>query len=133
MPPRQRWRAGANSTQGRRGYIRRFLEPCLLLLLHMGKCHGYELARELVPFGLAGVDSSLVYRMLRNMEVAGLVRSEWQSAVTSGPARRVYYLTAEGDRRLAQWVSDLRVTDSILHYFLKAYENHMKEGAGDYH
>lgn len=133
MPQRRRRRGGAGGARGRRGHIRRFLEPCLLMLLHMGKRHGYELARELIPFGLENVDSSLVYRMLRDMEGAGLVRSEWQSNITAGPARRVYSLTTDGDRGLANWVSDLRATDGVLAHFLKIYEKHMREGTGDYH
>jgi hypothetical protein len=31
--------------------IQRFLEPCLLLLLHDNEIHGYELAEVLKPFG----------------------------------------------------------------------------------
>ena len=131
MPRRRRLRGAAG--RRRRGHIQRFLEPCLLLLLHRGKSHGYELAQELAPFGLGQIDPSLVYRMLRDMEGAGLVRSEWDPDVVAGPARRVYHLTSEGDRYLAEWVNDLGETDRFLHHFLEAYEHHMNEGKGDYH
>ena len=133
MPQRRRGRGNAWHGRGRRRHVRGFLEPCLLLLLHMGKSHGYELAQALLPFGLGEMDSSLVYRMLRGMESAGLVRSEWEAGATSGPARRVYYLTPEGDRHLAGWVADLRGTDGFLHHFFGVYERHMKEGAGEHH
>ena len=133
MPQRRRRRGNAGWGRARRRHVRGFLEPCLLLLLHMGKSHGYELAQALPPFGLGEMDPSLVYRTLRVMETEGLIRSEWQAAEVSGPARRVYGLTPEGDRYLADWVNDLRGTDSFLHHFFGVYEDHMKEGTGEHH
>lgn len=130
MRHRRRLRGAAG--RRRRGHIQRFLQPCLLLLLHMGKSHGYELAQELAPFGLGGMDPSLVYRMLREMEATGLVESEWDPTVVAGPARRVYHLTPEGDRHLSDWVNDLGETDSFLHHFLDTYGKHMREGTGDH-
>jgi PadR family transcriptional regulator PadR len=131
MPHRRRWRGAAG--RRRRGHIQRFLQPCLLLLLHMDKSHGYELAQALAPFGLGEMDSSLVYRMLREMEAAGLVQSEWDPTVAAGPARRVYHLTPEGNRHLSNWVNDLGEADRFLHHFLDTYEEHMKEGTGGHH
>jgi PadR family transcriptional regulator PadR len=118
--------------RGRRGHIRRFLEPCLLLL-HMDRSHGYDLAQELTPYGLGQIDPSLVYRMLRQMELRGLVTSRWDPDVVAGPARRVYRLTPEGDRHLADWVGDLQQADAFLHHFLRTYREHMEEGTGEYH
>lgn len=127
--PRGRHRRG----RGRKGQfvggaIRRFLEPCLLLLLHQGASHGYELVSALEPFGLGDVAPGPVYRTLRELEAAGLVQSEWDIESSGGPARRVYRLTQAGHRYLADWVEDLRQTDSVLHYFLNAYDRHVKRG-----
>jgi poly-beta-hydroxybutyrate-responsive repressor len=105
----------------------------LLLLLHRGRSHGYELAQELAPFGLGDIDPSLVYRMLRQMENRGLVQSRWDPDVVAGPARRLYSLTAEGDQHLSLWVSDLGNTDRFLHQFLSAYDRHMSKGTGEHH
>lgn len=114
--------------------IYRFMEPCLLLLLHRGSSHGYSLQDELKEFGFAepGVDPSVVYRALREMEEQGLVTSTWDTE-GSGPPRRVYRLTAQGDQHLARWVADLRETDQVLRDFFAAYDEHMEEGEGAYH
>ncbi len=77
----------------------------------------------LADLGLPGVDPSLVYRLLRDMEEAALVRSEWDTQVASGPARRVYRLMPDGDALLADWVAELQETDRVLHGFLAAYED----------
>lgn len=114
--------------------ISRFMEPCLLLLLHRGSSHGYSLQDELKEFGFAEapVDPSVVYRILREMEAQGLVASAWDTE-GSGPPRRVYQLTPQGNQYLAQWVADLRETDRVLHGFFGAYEEHMREGEGEHH
>jgi len=116
--------------------IRRFLEPCLLLLLHKRNAHGYELAEAIKPFGFDErhpVDSSLIYRTLRRLEADGMVTSDWDTVSSAGPARRVYHLTEAGDRYLAAWMADLRETARMLMAFLAEYEQHMAEEEGEYH
>jgi len=103
------------------------------MLLHVSPSHGYELAQALARFGMDGVDASLVYRMLRQMELGGLIASEWQTDVSSGPARRIYRVTALGDATLADWVAQLRETDQVLHRFFGFYDRHLREGDSEFH
>jgi poly-beta-hydroxybutyrate-responsive repressor len=122
----RRWRGGQGGEACPRR-INRFLEPCLLLLLHCDEAHGYELLEGLKQFGFDQnpVDSSTVYRRLRGLEKRGFVTSRWDTD-SAGPARRLYQITEEGDRYLAWWVDDLRETDRVLHYFLRVYDEHME-------
>ena len=133
MPRGRRWRRGQEGGACPR-HVHRFVEPCLLLLLHRDQTHGYDLMEGLKEFGFAEnpIDSSVVYRTLRAMEKTGLVTSTWDTTGT-GPPRRVYRVTAEGDRYLARWVADLRETDRVLHSFLEAYDEHIREGVGEHH
>lgn len=103
------------------------------MLLHVRPSHGYELAQALAQFGMDQVDASLVYRLLRQMEREGLIASEWQTDVSSGPARRVYHLTSLGESHLAGWAAQLRETDQVLHRFLGFYDRQMEEGEGGIH
>lgn len=106
-----------------------FLEPALLLLLHRGRSHGYDLSQGLRELGLgesAGFDMSTVYRSLRAMEDQGYVTSTWATGGI-GPARRLYTLTPEGDLYLSLWVADLEATRKMLDLFITEYENHMTE------
>lgn len=123
---RRRWRGGQSDDACPRR-IHRFLEPCLLLLLHRDEAHGYELLEGLGPFGFGQnpVDLSTVYRMLRGLEEQEFVISHWDTD-SGGPARRLYRIREEGDRYLAWWVEDLRETDRVLHYFLDTYDSHME-------
>ena len=107
--------------------IHRFLEPCLLLLLHCHQAHGYELVEGLKPFGFEQyqADLSTVYRVLRGLEERGFAVSQWDTS-NVGPARRQYTITEDGDRYLAWWVQSLRETDRTLHSFLDHYNAHME-------
>lgn len=124
----RRWR--------QRGYSRRairFLEPTLLLLLHYGPGHGYNLIDSLHEYGLQDVDTSAVYRALRGMEEKGWVASSWDEEQTQGPPRRVYRLTALGNEVLRCWVEDLEETRTMVNRILRRYRKHMEEGEGVYH
>lgn len=114
--------------------MRRFLEPRLLLRLHQDRAHGYDLSKALSSFGLeeGDVDSSAVYRVLREMEAQGWVSSDWDTE-GSGPPRRVYRLTEGGDRALRQWVGELREVRDGLDGLIAAYERHIREGEGEHH
>ncbi|MEN8207739.1 MAG: PadR family transcriptional regulator [Candidatus Fermentibacteria bacterium] len=123
MPGRRR--GAVHNRCGRR--INRFLEPCLLLLLHGGESYGYQLLENLERFGFGEdpADSSTIYRILRSLENRGFVSSRWAEG-DSGPARRVYSLSPAGDGYLQTWVRDLEETDRILHRFFSEYRNHME-------
>jgi len=123
MPGGRRWGGG----KGRRRRINRFLEPCLLLLLHGGESHGYQLLENLSRFGFSDTpaDSSTIYRILRSLEEKGYVTSRWAEG-DSGPARRVYSLSQMGDGYLQLWVRELQETDRILHCFFNEYREHMQ-------
>jgi PadR family transcriptional regulator, regulatory protein PadR len=109
--------------------INRFLEPCLLLLLRSDASHGYDLTSALVQFGFGPgmLDSSVVYRTLRDMEEQGLVTSEWDTS-GSGPPRRVYQVTLDGEEYLHWWISDLRQTLGEIKAFLEAYDQQKPYG-----
>lgn len=121
--PRGRWGRGVGRGDGacpRR--IARFLEPCLLLLLREDATHGYSLLESLHQFGYAQgtVDASVVYRILREMEDSGWVTSQWDTT-GSGPSRRVYSVTQDGEEYLAAWISDLRCTRDEIDQFVETY------------
>ncbi len=116
---------------GWRGGPRRlfaFLHPCLLLLLHRGDAHGYNLLQGLEEFGfeVKSLNPGLVYRALREMEREGYVASQWEEE-SLGPPRRVYHLTPRGDEVLSQWVEELRESRGGLDRFIEAHKIHLEE------
>lgn len=94
-----------------------FLRPCLLLLLHESPAHGYDLRERLRPLGFSRDDPGRLYRALRGLESAGLVRSTWETS-PGGPDRRRYELTPAGEERLRDSAAELRAMYGILGAFL---------------
>lgn len=87
------------------GNLYRFVEPVVLHLLQtkVRSC-GYDLCSELKNHSLtdAEIDKAALYRTLRQLEANGNVTSTWVES-KSGPARRIYKLTKNGEKHLEEW------------------------------
>ena len=99
-----------------------------MTLLRRDSGHGYNLLQGLEDLGLdtEGMDPSVVYRALRDMEEEGLVDSRWGEE-SLGPRRRVYSLTGDGDDVVSAWAEDLKKTRAEIDQLLSA----MKESGSD--
>lgn len=98
----------------------RWVEPSILYLLAEKPRHGYELMATLPEFGFVSgpADPGAIYRTLRHMEEAGLVRSAWDTS-GAGPAKRQYTITASGREHLRLWSDALRQRRNSLDAFLQ--------------
>jgi PadR family transcriptional regulator, regulatory protein PadR len=103
------------------GNLYRFVEPVVLLLLKQkGRSYGYDLSTELQEHALtdAEIERASLYRTLRQLETNGNVKSEWETD-KAGPARRVYKLTAKGERHLEEWAIVLDHVSKSMTRFVK--------------
>lgn len=104
------------------GKTERFIQPCLLLALRKKPSYGYELLEKIIEFGFLDgpADPGMVYRHLRKLEEEGFVSSTWDTSGT-GPARRYYRLTTEGEELLRNWIPfmerNLRGLESFIRIF----------------
>ncbi len=126
MNPGRGWGRGRGRGRGRRRRLAGFLQPCLLLMLHRGDTHGYNMLNGLDEFGLdpEAHDPSMIYRALREMEELGWIVS-YEGEQSRGPQRRVYRLTEEGEHQLSIWNDDLRRAKHEIELLLNAYERHV--------
>jgi len=104
------------------------LDPILLSSLHRGAAHGYSLLEELEAFGFDELDPSVVYRILRQMELDGWVTSNWDKDETQGPPRRVYILSQLGEEVLGDWVEELKKVNERITRLLKNSELNSQKG-----
>ena len=91
------------------GTLDKLVQPAIIAVLAEGPIHGYRLAERLGAMpSFAGhkPDASGVYRLLKTMEGRGLVVFSWDQSRT-GPAKRTYQITPEGQRCLGRWVQTL--------------------------
>jgi poly-beta-hydroxybutyrate-responsive repressor len=103
------------------GNLYRFVEPTVLLLLkRKGRSYGYDLSGDLREFALtdAEIERAALYRTLRQLERNGNVASEWDTD-HNGPARRVYRLTPQGERHLAEWAVVLEHVSQSMKRFVR--------------
>ncbi len=112
---------------------RTLIRPSLLLLLHEGPAHGYDLLARLEDFGIRGIDASIIYRILREMEDEGLIDSMWEEKGSQGPPRRVYSLTALGDESLRVYLDELKRTKEWINNLIQKYDQHMRFEDGEFH
>jgi len=119
------YRRGKNRPcqQRQRKGMRLILRPSLLLLLAEGESHGYELFDQLESFGfeLDSLDSSIVYRDLREMEEMGLIESYWDDD-SKGPRRRVYKILEEGRSSLVDWIEVLENVQGRMNKLISRYQ-----------
>ena len=107
-----------------------------MTLLRSESGHGYNLLQGLedLGFDVEGMDPSVVYRALRDMEDEGLVSSEWGDE-SLGPRRRVYSLTGDGEDVVFAWKEDLEKTreeiDRLLNLMNASERNKGKSGKSD--
>jgi len=88
---------------------RRDIPALLLAVIAEGRIHGYGIARrieELTDGALLLREGSL-YPALRALEHEGHVKSRWDDP-GSGPARKVYVLTASGRRERGRALEEWR-------------------------
>ncbi len=103
------------------GNLYRFVEPVVLLLLKKkGRSYGYDLSADLEAYALtdAEIERAALYRTLRQLEANGNVTSEWETE-GSGPARRVYRLTANGEQHLQEWATVLDNVSKAMARFVQ--------------
>lgn len=95
-----------------------WLVPTVLLLLRDLSSYGYDLMKALSGFGFAMLNPGPLYRMLRQMERDGLVRSHWDTS-RQGPARRVYSITDAGEAYLRLWAGSLGRYRTLMDRFFR--------------
>lgn len=112
------------------GNLYRFVEPLVLSLLKkQDKTYGYELMGAVQQHALTDsiVEPGALYRTLRKLEESGFVVSIWDAS-SSGPARRVYELTGDGENHLREWIEVLKHLSESMSGFVSDVQELMKRG-----
>jgi PadR family transcriptional regulator, regulatory protein PadR len=105
---------------GASGLPKSWLIPAVLMLLRDLSSYGYDLMKALTAFGFALMNPGPLYRMLRQMEKDGLVRSSWDTS-GQGPARRIYSITDAGEAYLKLWGRSLETYRTMMDRFFRLY------------
>lgn len=110
------------------GKQERYIQPSILMGLYLKPSYGYELIQNIQKFGfLEGqAPPGMIYRHLRQLEGDGLVSSEWNTEGT-GPAKRIYHITPEGEEMLSIWIEYMERQAGTLNNFIEQYRQTQKK------
>lgn len=93
------------------------LEYCVLALLRDGERYAYELVTTLGEADGMVTSEGTLYPLLSRLRKEGRVKTTWRES-SSGPPRRYYTLTAEGEATLDafvdEWQRFSRSVDGLL-------------------
>jgi DNA-binding PadR family transcriptional regulator len=102
----------------------KLIQPAMLAILSEGPLHGYELAKKIgeIPHFLdEAPDVSGVYRLLKTLEVRGMVTSDWDVS-HGGRPKRLFTITDDGRLCLAHWEDTLRHYHKTIGSLLKTVQ-----------
>ena len=102
--------------------LRGHLEAVVLSTLEKGDAHGLEILRRLEESGcgLLHLKEGSLYPALYRLEASGEVKADWETEAHGrrGARRRIYRLTAKGQRKLAagrvEWKQFVHIIGGIL-------------------
>jgi DNA-binding PadR family transcriptional regulator len=102
--------------------LRGHLQAMVLSTLERGEAHGLEIVRRLeeAGCGLLRLKEGSLYPALYRLEAAGEVKAVWEAEPHGrrGARRRIYRLTAKGQRKLSagrvEWQQFVQVIGGIL-------------------
>ena len=106
-----------------------WLVPVVMVILRECTTHGYELMDRTLQLGFEAINPGTLYRTLRKLEEDGLCNSQWETAF-SGPARRMYSITAAGEAYLDLWVKSLEQYRQNMDAFFDAYKKEERQRIG---
>lgn len=98
-----------------------------LLLIAQKPSHGYELVEKMEGFGISAKDQTFIYRILKMLEMNGLVESKWDTS-NPGPAKHVYNITEDGKKILKGLIEDLKSSMKMYQKVIDIYEKIDEKG-----
>jgi len=105
--------------------LRRLSGLIILRLLCENKMHGYDIWKKLEEAMNLKIPHPIVYRILRDYEAHGLVKSDWVYT-ESGPAKKIYEITEDGIFLLKNNLEYLKKLRDILAEIVDFIEEKLK-------
>lgn len=81
------------------------LEGAILKIISQHETYAYELSTLLKAYGFGDISEGTIYPMLLRLQANGYIRGENKDS-TSGPKRKYYYITTNGQHYLTQFEQD---------------------------
>ena len=110
----------AESTQLLKG----ILESCVLKFIAIAPTYGYEIIAALKEYGFTTITEGTLYPILLRLEQKGAVTTR-RVASPSGPSRKYYFITEEGQAILTRFYADWTNVSGIVSALFKEMDDHV--------
>jgi len=107
---------------------RGWIQFLILRVLYENPTYGYKVLEALKEKSLGSyrLETGSMYTLLRRMEGAGLLESEWERSETAGPDRRVYRVTKRGTEALRSGLKSIlrrkALMDDLIEFYRENFE-----------
>ncbi|MFD0481488.1 PadR family transcriptional regulator [Kineococcus sp. GCM10028916] len=109
--------AAGDDADRRAQLVRGVLDMCLLAMLRQQPGHAYELSHRLQQAGLGETSYGTIYPLITRLRRLGLLEERSEPS-GSGPPRKVFSLSPQGETALAawstQWLQSTHVVANLL-------------------
>ncbi|MFB4213436.1 PadR family transcriptional regulator [Shouchella sp. JSM 1781072] len=97
--------------------LKGILDACVMTVIKEEEVYGYELALRLQEVGLPEISDGTIYPVLLRLQKKGFISSTMKDS-PSGPKRKYYSLTKEGEEELKaiveQWNAIVTPVNELL-------------------
>jgi PadR family transcriptional regulator, regulatory protein PadR len=104
-----------------------WLKFLILRVIFEQPTYGYDIIQKIenISFGMHKIKSGTMYTTLRRMEKEKLLMSTWKKS-TSGPDRREYKATKQGEKYLKHYLEMIIERKKIIDEMAKFYKKHFR-------
>lgn len=82
--------------------LKGMLEGCILEVIHKRETYAYEISKELEKYGFGVISEGTIYPIILRLQKNDFVTAKL-IASSSGPKRKYYSLTQQGEKALAEF------------------------------
>lgn len=98
--------------------VKGVLEGCILAVIHEEETYGYEIMEKLISNGFTFVKEGSIYPLLLRLEKENMLESTMRPSA-SGPNRKYYRLTTEGEQALFQFRQNWKELSMVVDHLLE--------------
>ena len=91
------------------------LDVCVLAVLRRGESYGYKIIADVAPY--IEISESTLYPILKRLESSGAVTAH--SREYNGRLRKYYTITENGQRRILEFIEDVKEFERIYEFILQ--------------
>lgn len=101
--------------------LKGMLEGCILEIINKKETYAYEISKKLNSYGFGEISEGTIYPIILRLQKNNMIEGTLKDS-NSGPKRKYYSLTKEGEEALENFKKDWSELDLAVNTLLKGKE-----------